>query len=500
MKQANYQRKYQPKTLSEAVQIIANLQHDLQRLQQQVALLLHDKFGHSSEKQPAIAATESAAAEPQPEEPEPVTEVITYTRRKNKSHRQIPDNLARVRIEYTLPDLTCPCGCGRQLYKIGEVITEQLEVIPAKIFVLQHVRFKYAGCLHQDKVITQAMPNQPIDKGFAGPGLLADVLIKKYDDHLPLYRQAEILERHDIKIARSTLGDWVMQCADLLQPLVAAMKPTLLASPKLHTDDTTVPVLTKQGATKTGRIWVYCGCQPDCVIYEYTTTRQQKWAAEFLKDYQGYLQADAFPGYDPLYHTKNIIEVACMAHARRKFHEIVKVTEKITGASNGIAHTAISYIGQLYQIETKIRDLDAEHKRAWRKKLTKPILKNYKRFLLTHSKVVLPKSPIGSAINYTLNNWVALTRYLGNGMLDIDNNRAERLMKPIAIGRKNYLFAGSDRGGHAAATIYSLIESCKLNNINPYDYLRDVLTKLPNTKNCDIQSLLPYIWQPQAAK
>lgn len=191
-----------------------------------------------------------------------------------------------------------------------------------------------------------------------------------------------------------------------------------------------------------------------------------------------------------------IIEVACMAHARRKFFEIVKANEKSTGSKTGIAVTAINYIGKLYEIEAKTKDWDPCARKALRKREAKPILKAYKKFLLARSKKVLPKSPLGDAVTYTLNHWTALTRYLGNGILAIDNNKAERLMKPVAIGRKNYLFAGNDRGGRAAATMYSLIESCKLNKINPYEYLRDVLTKIPNTLNSDIRSLLPYIWKP----
>ena len=504
-KAINKGQNHQPKTLAEACQIIAVLQNNLRileqkydTLQQQMAVLLRGKYGKSSEKQlPEECQLNLFAEGETPEDAEEPTETITYTRSKRNGHRNIPDTLQRVRIEYKLPDLICPCGCANKLHKIGEVITEQLEIVPAKIYVNQHVRFKYAGCAHQDKVITAPMPNQPIDKGFAGPGLLADVLVKKYDDHLPLYRQSEILARHGIELSRNTMCDWVMQCADLLSPIVEAMKPDLLASPKIHTDDTTVPVLKEGGGTtKTGRLWVYCGCEPNCIIYEYSPNRQQIWSIEFLKDYHGYLQADAYPGYDKIYESGNIIEVACMAHARRKFFEIAKANNKSTGIKIGIATTALKHISTLYEIESKIKDLDVLAKKALRKIKAKPILEDYKKWLLTQSKRVLPKSPLGLAISYTINNWIALTRYLGNGILSIDNNEAERLMKPVAIGRRNWTFAGNDRGGKAAATIYSLIESCKINKINPYVYLRDVLTRLPNTLNRDIRSLLPYIWKP----
>lgn len=513
----NKDQNHNPETLAEANQIIALLQENLQcqqekiqtieqqytNLQQQVINLLRGKYGKSSEKLPGgyvqLNLLDEGKSLEKPIE-EPITETVSYTRKKRNGHRNISDNLPRVRVEYKLEDLSCPCGCGNQLQKIGEVITEQLEIVPAKIYVKQHVRFKYAGCAHQNKVITASMPNQPIDKGFAGPGLLADVLVKKYDDHLPLYRQSEILARHGIDISRQTLCGWVMQCADILEPLVEAMKPDLLSSPKIHTDDTVIPVLEEgRDSTKEGRLWGYLSSGSLIVVYDYSPNRQQKWAEEFLKNYKGYLQADAYTGYDKLYADGNIIEVACMAHARRKFFEIVQANTKNGCSKEGIAVTALSYIGKLYRIESRIKQLNPLAKKAIRKREANFILKDYKKWLLRQSKRVLPKSPLGKAITYTLNNWIALTRYLGNGILDIDNNAAERLMRPITVGRSNYTFAGNDRGGKAAAIIYSLIETCKLNKINPYEYLRDILTRLPNTLNRDIRLLLPYLWQSQAS-
>ncbi len=519
---ANNQKNYAPKTLAEASQIISllnrnnqdqsdqirsqqekieTIEQQYENLQQQLAILLRSKYGKSSEKLPEGLFQLSLFDNPKntnklSEEPTE-TEDISYTRKKRKGHRNIPNDLPRVRIEHVLEDLTCPCGCGNQLHKIGEVTTEQIEIVPAKIFVIEHVRFKYAGCEHQNKVVTAPMPNQPIDKGLAGPGLLADVLVNKYDDHLPLYRQSERLARHGIDISKQTLCDWVMQCSDLLQPIVEAMKPDLLSSPKIHTDDTVIPVREKgRDKTKEGRLWCYVGCGPPSVIYDYSPNHQQKWAQEFLKDYQGYLQADAYTGYDKIYAANKIIEVACMAHARRKFFDVVEANSKIK-SKGGIAATALNYIKQLYKIENQIKDLEPIVKRALRKRKAKPILKAYKKWLLKQNMRVLPKSPLGKAVRYTLKNWIALTRYLGQGILDIDNNKAERLMRPITVGRSNYLFAGNDRGGKAAAIMYSLIESCKLNEINPYEYLRDILIRIPNTLNRDIKSLLPYNWKPQ---
>jgi len=476
---------------------VTEISEQYENLQYQVLNLIRGKYGKKSEKLSSeYYVGDLFSEEPLAEPPaKPEIEKISYTRKKPRNgHRKIPEDLPRVRIEYKLieEELNCPCGCGRKLQKIGEIITEQLEIVPAKIYVKQHIRFKYAGCANEEKVITAPMPEQPIDKGFAGPGLLADVIVNKYDDHLPLYRQSERLARSGIDISRKTLCDWVMQCADLLKPIVTEMQKDLLESPKLHTDDTKVPVQL-ENKTKEGRLWIYLGCggrSPPVAVYEYTPNHQQKWAQEFLKNYSGYLQADAYRGYDKLYADDKIIEVACMAHARRKFVEIE------VNAKQGLS--ALNYIGKLYRIEREIRDLNPLAKRAIRKREAKPILKEFKKWLISKSVLVIPKSPLGRAIQYTLSNWTALTRYLANGILDIDNNKAERLMRPVAVGRRNWTFAGSDRGGHAAAVMYSLIETCKQNNINPYDYLRDTLTRLPTTLNRDIKNLLPYNWKPSS--
>lgn len=491
--------------ITEQSQKIDTICQQYANLQHQVLNLIRGQYGRKSEKlsDEYFAGDLFSKEEIKPKETaEPETEQISYTRKKSRNgHRNIPPDLPRVRIEYKLSEaeLDCPCGCGKKLHKIGEIITEQLEIVPTKIYVKQHVRFKYAGCGNEDKVLTAPMPNQPIDKGLAGPGLLADVIVNKYDDHLPLNRQSERLSRSGIDISRKTLCDWVMRCADLLKPIVEVMRKDILLFPKIHTDDTKVPIQS-ESKTKEGRLWIYLGFgsqAPPTAVYNYTPDRKQKWALEFLQNYKGYLQADAYQGYDKLYESCEIIEVACMAHARRKF---VEVEKNYTRHNQAIS--ALNYIGKLYRIEKRIKDLEPIMKRAIRKKEAKPILKEFKKWLLGKNKRVIPKSPLGKAVQYSLNNWIALTRYLADGILDIDNNKAERLMRPIAVGRKNWTFAGSDRGGSAAAVMYSLIETCKLNNVNPYDYLRDVLTRLPNTLNRDIRQLLPYEWKtsnPEAA-
>lgn len=487
----------QQKIIEEIRQQYRNLQHQLQ-------CLLRNQYGRKSEQ--GIPGQGLLFAD-QPFQEEDKTkksaeEEITYKRKKpRQGQRNFPKHFPRKRIEYDLTEeqKKCGCGCGAILSKIGEDILEQIEKIPEQIYVIEHVRFKYAGCKKEPTIVTAEMPRQPIDKSMAGPGLLADVIIKKFDDHLPLYRQSEIYARHEIDIARSTLCDWLMSCAFLLTPFIAVMKETLLKSPKIHTDDTIIPVLVDgEKKAKSGRLWIYLGggkTLPPCAIYDYTETRSQTGPMEFLKGYRGYLQADAYTGYDVLYDTQQrdfeITEVACMAHVRRKFYDVAKVSEKV-----GSAHEALGFIQKLYKIESEARELDDVQRYEMRQKQALLILEEFKKWLDRKINNVLPKSPLGQAINYTLRNWEALNRYCEDGMLDIDNNAAERLMRVVAVGRKNYLFAGSGRGALNAAVFYSLIETCKLNKINPYHYLRDVLKRLPTQLNSKISELLPWNWQP----
>lgn len=305
-------------------------------------------------------------------------------------------------------------------------------------------------------------------------------------------------------ISRSTLCEWVGQCAERLAPIVQGMKETyLLASAKIHSDDTVVPVLA-EGKTHKGRLWVYCGGTSDivpgttpdvpaCVIYQYSPTRKQEVPFEFLKDYQGFLQADAYAGYDKCYESKQITEVGCYAHARRKFVDVEKSVGELS-----LASFMIEQIGKLYEIERKIKPLSYQQRYYYRRKYAKPIIrKTIYPWLKKYHNLVLPKSPLGQAIGYYLNHWQALNNYLRAGYLDIDNNLAERLIKPVVIGRKNYLFAGSHQGAENAAVIYSLIQTCKLLGINAFDYLKDVLEKLPTTLMKNISDLFPQRYIPR---
>jgi len=489
---------HQRKTIDEIRRQYENLQHQVQKL-------LRHQFDQKSEQGIPGQETlfgDSRLADAQEQADDDEIDIDAHKRKKTKrKQRQFPEHLERKRIEYDLTEAEkiCGCGCGAVLKKIGEDKLEQLELIPAQLYVIEHIKFKYAGCKIEPMVVTAKMPAQPIEQSMAAPGLLADTIVKKYDDHLPLYRQSEIWDRQGIDIARSTLCEWLMQCAFLLKPIVMLMKKLLLQSPKVHTDDTIIPVLDpEKNKTKKGRLWIYLGggkTAPPCAVYDYTPTRAQAGPMAFLQGYKGYLQADAYTGYDVLYDKQHpdfdIIEVACMAHCRRKFYEIAKATKKA-----GSAHQALAFIQKLYRIETEAETMSDQDRYQRRQEKAKPIIDEFKQWLDVKVDQVIPKSPLGQAIAYTLKNWEALTRYCDDGMLAIDNNAAERLMRVVAVGRKNYLFAGSDQGAENAAVFYSLIETCKLHKINPYHYLRDVLKRLPTQLNSKLDELLPWSWQP----
>jgi Transposase and inactivated derivatives len=370
--------------------------------------------------------------------------------------------------------------------------------------VLEHRRAKYA-CRHcREQVVVADMPAQPIDidKGLAAPGLLAAVLVSKYQDHLPLYRQSQRFWRMGIPLSRSTLGSWVMACAGLLSPLVERMvEKDLLPCGHLFSDDTPIRVLDQQGP-KTGRFWIYSSNGNKdfnaCTVYAYTPTREGKWPVDFLEDFSGYLQADAYEGYDKIYADQGqgtkVQGIGGWAHARRWFHEGAQ-----GNAKEGLAHQGLKFISLLYRIEAQAREqqLTSQEIKAWRQKRAPPILKNFKRWLIKYEKQVLPKSPLGEAIRYTLNHWSASNACLLEGYLETDNNRAERGIRPLALGRKNYLFVGNDAGRKAAAIFYSLLETCKQHKVNPHAHLKDVLERISMHPNARIDELLSYNWQPQ---
>lgn len=412
---------------------------------------------------------------------------------KNKPARKpLPDHLQREVVTHTPSEECCP-DCGGKLRKLGEDVSEYLERIPETFKVIRHVRVKMS-CSGCDKIMQPPAPPRPIERCLAGPALLAHVLAAKYANHIPLNRQSEIYAREGVELDRSTLAGWVGACSQLLAPLVEAVRRHVITASKVHADDTPVPVLSPgRGRTKTGRLWTYvrddrpAGVDTaPAVWFAYSPDRKGEHPQRHLKDFRGILQADAYAGFGHLYGTGNIHEAACMAHARRKFHDIHEVHP------SPITTEALDRIGALYGIEREIRGQTAELRREARQARAKPLLNQLHRWLEQKLATLSAKSDTAAAIRYALSRWRALTRYVNDGLIEIDNSSAERALRAVALGRRNYLFAGADSGGDRAAAIYSLVGSAKLNRLDPELYLRHVLTRIAQHPINRIEDLLPW--------
>lgn len=416
---------------------------------------------------------------------------------KGHGRRPIPPRIPRETIVHELSDdeRPCPC-CGRLRTEIRREVSEQLEYIPAQLKVLRHERVCYACIICEEHVVTAPKPPQPIDKGLAGPGLLAHLTLSKYGDYLPLYRLEDIFSRSGILLRRSTLCGWIASVAELLQPLYDLMRQQVLRSHVIHTDDTGIKMLS-DGQCQNCKFWTYVGDEANpYAVYEFSLTREGKNPSRFLEDFSGYLQADAFSGYDQVYSTGRVIEVACMAHCRRYWWEARDTDSRR-------AHEALGYIARLYELETQFEHalLAGEALRAARQQHAVPLLAMFEGWLKQTQDQVLPKSPIGQAFTYTLNQWQALCRYTDDGALAIDNNLAERMVKLPALLRKNSLFVGSESGGHRAAILLSIIASAKHCGVEPGAWLTAVLSELPirratesATGPPDLRKLLPDVW------
>ena len=426
-------------------------------------------------------------------EPEETTTVEAHQRKKPK-RKKLPAFLPRIDIIHDLPEDQKICSCGCVLTKIKEVISEQLDIIPQVVQVLCHKRIKYA-CKSCDQTIkTASLPPQPIPKSMASPGLLAHIAVSKYCDHLPLYRQAQIFKRNDIDLNRGTLSQW------MIQPIINLMIDKLLEYDVAYGDETTIQVLKEKDrkAESKSYIWVFGGGKPDefAWIFNYEPSRGSHVPLQFWDGFKGYIHVDAYGGYNKLEKMQQILLVNCMAHARRKFAEVAKLSKK----KHGVSHEVIKQIAALYKIEKTLRKKGAsiEEIKVTRQETSKPILDSLKIYLEEKQPGVLSKSQLGQAIAYTLNHWVGLTRYLDDGRLEIDNNRTERAIKPFATGRKNWLFCDSVKGADASANIYSLIETCKYHDINPYDYLKYVFSEIRKCETVeDFEKLLPYRFHPK---
>jgi transposase len=422
----------------------------------------------------------------------PATVVLKQEARRKPARRPLPAELPRETETIAPAQEACP-DCGGKLRRLGEDVSETLEYVPGRFKVIRTVRPKLS-CADCSQIVQAPAPNRVIDRGLAGPGLLAHVLVSKYADHLPLYRQAEIYQREGVELDRSTLADWVGGVSRTLRPLVDAVKKYVLAGEKLHGDDVPVPVLEPgNGKTKTGRLWTYvrddrpAGSEaPAAVWFAYSPDRKGERPAKHLETYAGILQADGYAGFNKLYETGRIVEAACWAHVRRKFHDLYQAHR------SPIAKEALERIAQLYGIEQEIRGRSPAERKEARFARSHPLLEAMHAWLKATLSKLSQKSDVAVAIRYALERWSALLRYCEDGRIEMDNNAAERALRAVALGRKNYLFAGSDAGGERAAAIYSLLGSAKLNGIDPEAYLSSVLRRIADHPVNRITELLPW--------
>lgn len=462
---------------------VAYLQLELEKLKRMI-------FGAKSERfipsDIAQLSMDLGLSVPAPVEPQ--TEDITYTRQKTEKSK----GHARMAISASIPRETIVIEPGVDVSggrKIGEEVTEVLDYIPGKLIATCYVRPKYALPNDQGIVIGE-LPSLPIPRGNAGAGLLAHLIISKFVDHLPFYRQVQMFKRQGVTLAESTVNDWFRSGCDLLEPLYECLKKKILQGDYLMADETPISVLTedKPGATHKGYYWVYYSPIERMVLFDYRKGRGREGPEELLKDYRGTLQADGYSAYESFEHKSQITLLACMAHARRKFDEALK-------NDKSRAEHVLGLMQQLYKIERQAREeqLDYDQRKALRQENAAPVLQELHAWLKENVIQTLPKSAIGIAIAYTLHLWPRLVRYLDDGRYEIDNNLIENSIRPVALGRKNYLFAGSHEGAQRAAIMYSFLETCKINNVEPFEWLSTVLKRIPDHSILRLEELLPKI-------
>src|SRR6056297_18336 len=496
-----------PDSLKAMVMALAEKEKSYQEridyLEEHIRLLTNEIFGRRSEKRPEPDEKQLSLfgqAEPAPEPAEEQITVYEHTRKK-RGRKPLPKDLPVKEVIHDIDEDEKVCSCGERLSHCGQETSEKLDIIPAKMQIIRHVRYKYAckSCegTEDEGPTVKIAPNPPqiIPKGIATPGLLAHILVSKFEDALPFYRQEKIFARQGVELGRATMCGWAVKAADQCEPLLEMLGKEIRSGPLINIDETPVQVMNEPGRANTTKsyMWVFRGGPPgkSGVIYQYHPTRAGKVPLEFLKDYQGYAQTDAYRGYDALDKVPGISLVGCWAHVRRKFTEVVKASGK---GKKGHAQEVLDYIGRLYAVEKSGRknEFTPEQMVELRRDQSAPILEKLYDYLNALSGQTPPKGLFGKAVNYALSNWPLLDRYLENGHITPDNNAAENALRPFVVGRKNWLFNGHPRGAAASAAIYSLIETAKANGLKPYFYLRYLFDHLPLAETAeDYKKLLP---------
>jgi transposase len=465
---------------------VEQLQEKLSWYEEQFRLFQHRRFGASSEKHPEqmeLFNEAESILDALPQDEGELEETITYQRKK-PGRKPLSQHIPREVVRYELPEAERVCACGHALHEAGEDKSEQLEIIPAQIKIIEHVQVKYGCRACENGLLTAPKPAQPIPRSFASASLLAYIIVAKFMDSLPLYRQEMIFKRLSIDLSRATLSNWVLKSAELLMPFYDRLHQHLLRQKILQADETTLNVIQDGRDTQAkSYMWLYQsgGHETLCpiVLYEYQPTRAGQHAVTFLQGFAGYLQVDGFAGYHALA-SDDCLLVGCMAHARRKFDEALKALP-IASRDNkfGMAPTALRKFRALYALEKQFKDLTIEQRYLLRQEKSKPLMADLKQWCDDNMAKTTKDSLLGKAIRYTINQWDALVRYLEDGNLQIDNNAAERRIKPFVIGRKNWLFNQTPRGADASALLYSLVQTAVANNLEPFDYLKYLFTEIP---------------------
>jgi len=493
-------------SLAQQEEIIAQKQLQIEQLLEQFRLQRHRQFGASSEQAPGqghlFNEVEILTADniDDDDEENPVASEEKEKGPARGRRQPLPAELPRVDIIHDIAESEKVCACGCQRHAIGEAVSEQLDMIPAHVYVIRHIRKKYACAQCESAPITAELPAQPIPRSNASPGLLAHIAIAKYQDALPLHRQESILQRAGIDLSRQTLARWMIQSANLLQPLHNLLRDYLLAGSVIHCDETVVQVLKEpeKSAESQSYMWVQSGGPPSkaVTLFDYRSSRAGSVPLELLQGYRGYLMTDGYEGYNAIAQHEGVEHLCCWAHVRRKFVEAQRAqpkSKKIKNNTISKADMAINYIGKLYGIEQRNHEADTATRYQQRQQDSVPLLNQLRAWLDKTLTTVLPSGKLGEALHYLNKYWDKLIRYTQRGDLPIDNNRAENAIRPFVIGRKNWLFSDTPQGANASAIIYSVIETAKANGLEPYTYLRKAFKDLPAAKTVeDIEALLPW--------